>query len=237
MVLADHRRDVAAEVDVGEDLGAGAGVLADEEELGLVQLAGLAQDLGRHDDLAEVVQQRGGAQQRDPLAVPAELGGDRAGELGHPALMAGGVGVAQLGRRAQRGDRRPAGCARAAPSCGRARSRSACGRSCRGSRSAAASRSSSVTMPRELTSTGNAEPSLRRCSVSKRTPPAAAASSCSLEHRSRMSGAAEWGLSSSRAPRACSRRPPRRPRWPRRCGRRVARTNSMMSRASANSSR
>ena len=106
MVLADHRRDVGAKVDVGEDLSARRGVLPDEQELGLGQLAGLAQDLGRHHDLAEVMQERRRAEAAHSPRVPAELSRDGTGELGHSALVTRRVGVAQLSGRAQGGDRR-----------------------------------------------------------------------------------------------------------------------------------
>lgn len=42
------------------------------------------------------MQQCGRAQRLDARLVPAELGGDRAGELGDAALVTGRVGVAQL---------------------------------------------------------------------------------------------------------------------------------------------
>ena len=82
------------------------GVLADEEHLRVPELARFAQDLGRHDDLADVVQQRRGAQRRDLPVVPAQLGGDRAGERADPSLVTGGVRVSQLGGGAQGHDRR-----------------------------------------------------------------------------------------------------------------------------------
>ena len=41
----------------------------------------------------------------DARRVPPQPGGDGAGELGDPALMTGGVGIAQLGRGAERGHR------------------------------------------------------------------------------------------------------------------------------------
>ena len=107
VMLADHLGNVALELDVGEDLGAGAGMLADEQHLGLAQPARLAQDLRRHDDFADVVEQRRRAQRPDLLFAPAELGGDRAGQRADPTLMTGGVGVAQFRRGAQCGDGRP----------------------------------------------------------------------------------------------------------------------------------
>ena len=102
MVLADRLCNGAPEVDVGDRLGTGLGMLADELHLGLRKPAWLGEDLGRHNDLADVVQQGGSPHHLDLVLAPAELGGDRAAKLRYPPLVAGGVGVTHLGRGAQR---------------------------------------------------------------------------------------------------------------------------------------
>ena len=59
LVMAPHHwRDVPRKLYVGEQLLAGCGMLPDERPLLLRELPGLVQHLGRHDQLANVVQQR-----------------------------------------------------------------------------------------------------------------------------------------------------------------------------------
>ncbi len=55
VVLADHLGHRPGEVDAGDDVVSGLGVLLDEFELGSGQLAGPAQDLRGDRDLADVV--------------------------------------------------------------------------------------------------------------------------------------------------------------------------------------
>src|SRR5665647_1581547 len=81
----------APEVDDLKDVEAGRGVLLDEVELDLAEPARLGEDLGGHGDLADVVDEAGETQGFERLAVHAHLPGDRRGQLGDAALVAGGV--------------------------------------------------------------------------------------------------------------------------------------------------
>ena len=96
VVLKDHLRHRLVEVDRRQDVVAGLGVLLDEIELDHTQAPGLGQDLGRHRDLADVVDE---ARQPQPVEVirrHAHLGRDGHRELGHASLVPGGVGVARF---------------------------------------------------------------------------------------------------------------------------------------------
>ncbi len=105
MVLADDLGHLAVEADQSGGVGTGVGVLADDLHLGFGEAPGLGQDLGRHDDLADVVQQGRHPERLQGRLLQVELAGDGAGELGHAALVAGGVGVAQLCCGTEGGDR------------------------------------------------------------------------------------------------------------------------------------
>ena len=62
VVAAHHRRHVPRELDLGEHLDAGGRMLAHQRPLGVRELARLVEHLGRHDELAHVVQQRADAE-------------------------------------------------------------------------------------------------------------------------------------------------------------------------------
>ncbi len=98
VVLKHHLRNRPREIHVPEDLVADLGVGADQGELDLGQGAGVAQDLGRHVDLADIVDGRGQADPVDLLVGHAESGGEVGREIGHAALVARGVWVAFLDR-------------------------------------------------------------------------------------------------------------------------------------------
>ena len=65
VVLADDLRDGTSEFRAFEDLGADLGVSLDQEPLELVEFARLHEDLGRHRDLADVVQHGRSLDERD----------------------------------------------------------------------------------------------------------------------------------------------------------------------------
>ena len=96
VVLQDDLGHGRAEVDGARGSRSRRGVLLDEVELDLAEAPRLGEDLGGHGDLADVVDEAGEAQGVELLAGQAELGGDRRGQLGDAALVAGGVGVAGL---------------------------------------------------------------------------------------------------------------------------------------------
>ena len=104
MVLVHDRRHRTAELDAGDEGGARARVLTDDLHLDLIEATGLRQDLGRYDDLADVVQQTSRLHHLDARLVVSQPGGDGAGKLRDALLMTGGVGIAQLGRDAEGGN-------------------------------------------------------------------------------------------------------------------------------------
>ena len=57
VVALDDRADVPRELDVREQLHTGSGVLLHQLPLGLVELARLVEDFGRHHQLSDIVQQ------------------------------------------------------------------------------------------------------------------------------------------------------------------------------------
>ena len=80
------------------DLIAGLHMGLDQLVLERRQLSGLAQELGRDIDLADVVDRGGEEKALDPLFIQAELASNRGRELRHAVLMACSVSVAHLDR-------------------------------------------------------------------------------------------------------------------------------------------
>ena len=99
MVLEHDLGDRPGKRHVPQHLVAGLRVPLDQGEFGRAQLARLGEDLGGDGDLADVVQVARDPQPFQALGVEAELGADRHRDRRHPALVAGGVGVAQLAQR------------------------------------------------------------------------------------------------------------------------------------------
>ena len=93
-----------AEVDAGQDVVAHLRVAHDYLELQFREPAGLAEDLGRHGDLAHVVHLARQAQALDDLLVQTELASDGFCQTRHPALVTGRVRIPHLHRRTHGGD-------------------------------------------------------------------------------------------------------------------------------------
>ena len=138
LVVAAHERRLAGEAaDVPEQRRAVARVALDHGELRRRQRAGLAQDLVRHLQLADVVQQRGDRQAAQARAAQAELLADLDGELRDAARVLARRGV--LDREAREQARHPGAeqrlllghdvCGRRSPSAARATAWRARGRS------------------------------------------------------------------------------------------------------------
>ena len=96
------RRDRREEVDVGQHLHRHPFVHAHLRELFRGELARLVEQMVRHDELADVVHQRGEAQPLQPRGRHAELLADVPGVARDPLGVTGGVGILRLERADQR---------------------------------------------------------------------------------------------------------------------------------------
>ena len=95
-MLQHHLRHGLLELDGLEDVVPRPCVLLDEAELDLTQAAGFGEDLSRHSDLADVMDEGGHAQAIKVWRAHSHLCGDGDCELGDAPLVTGGVGVARL---------------------------------------------------------------------------------------------------------------------------------------------
>ena len=109
MVVANGAGGGAEAGDGLQGAGAPDRVLAHDRPLGVVERAGLVQDLVGHADLAEVVQVRGDAQVLQLVAGDADAAGDLLAERHDRAAVLARVAVAQV---QQRGERLDAGAQR-----------------------------------------------------------------------------------------------------------------------------
>ena len=71
-------------------------MFADERHLGVTQASRAAEDLGRHGQLAEVVDACRQTDGTDLVGIESQLGADRDGEASYTLLMTGGIRVAIL---------------------------------------------------------------------------------------------------------------------------------------------
>ena len=96
VMLQHHGGDRPGELYVLEDLVAGFRVGTDDGHLDVGEGARLAEDLGRHLDLAYVVQSRRQEDAANPVVRQPQVDRDGLGQLRHPPLMAGGIRVPAL---------------------------------------------------------------------------------------------------------------------------------------------
>ena len=105
MVVHDPGQRLVQEADLPHDIEPPHRVQLDGGVLLLGQLARLLQHLGRHAELADVVQHARVPDRLDPLAPHADLARDHDRAAGHPVAVAAGVEVLGLDRLAQRAHR------------------------------------------------------------------------------------------------------------------------------------
>jgi len=101
VVLVDDLRHRPREVNALQHVEPCLGMNADHVHLQRAQPAGLAQDLARDDDLPHIVHEPRDPQAGLLLRRQAQFAGDGHSEFGHPPLVSGGVGVAELDRRGE----------------------------------------------------------------------------------------------------------------------------------------
>ena len=106
VMLQDHLADGPGKVDALYDVITGLRMGLDHLEFERRQLAGLAQELGRDIDLADIVDRRGEEEALDLPFRQADLASNCGREFRHAALVAGGVSVAHLDRGGDRLDGR-----------------------------------------------------------------------------------------------------------------------------------
>jgi len=92
VMVEDGVGDLTREAGELQEVAAGPAVLLDDGELRRAQARGLAEDLSRHGDLADVVHGRGKAQQSDLVIGVAQASRDLHRELGDATLVPGGIG-------------------------------------------------------------------------------------------------------------------------------------------------
>ena len=106
VVVADRRHRVAEEPEPVDDARALLGVALHQRPLLGRERGGLQQDRVGDRELADVVEERGVAEQVELRLGEAELAADRERELLHAARVAGRVRVARVDRRGERLHRR-----------------------------------------------------------------------------------------------------------------------------------
>jgi hypothetical protein len=104
VVEADEQRHRLQARDAGDDLGPPHGVEAHDLHLVLVQRPGLAEDRGRHPDLAHVVQARRELELEQVRGGQAELLARAIRERRHDVRVALGLVVGRLQRPDEAGD-------------------------------------------------------------------------------------------------------------------------------------
>ena len=104
-MVEDGVGDLTREAGELQEVAAGPAVQLDDGELRRAQARGLAEDLSRHGDLADVVHGRGKAQQSDLVIGVAQASRDLHRELGDATLVPGGIGVACPHGAGERGHR------------------------------------------------------------------------------------------------------------------------------------
>ena len=105
MVVHDPGQRLVQEADLPHDIEPPHRVQLDGGVFLLGQLARLLQHLGRHAELAHIVQHARVPDRLDPLAPHADLARDHDRTAGHPVAVAAGVEVLGLDRLAQRAHR------------------------------------------------------------------------------------------------------------------------------------
>ena len=98
VMAAHHRCDIPRELHVSQHLLAGGGMLPHERPFFVRELARLVQHFGRHDQLADVVQQRADAEPEQRGVVEAGFRGERAGEIRHTLAMTLRVKILRFNR-------------------------------------------------------------------------------------------------------------------------------------------
>ena len=98
MVRPHHRSHLAGEVHLGEHLDAGDRMTLDQLPLVRRELARLVQDVGRDDQLADVVDRRAHAEPEQLARLHAVANGQRAGKVGDALAVTLRVAVLRLDR-------------------------------------------------------------------------------------------------------------------------------------------